>query len=76
MGGNSIYQTSDWFQLLKASSQLEISRLKLRLMLELKLVNETKLFQAQAKLQEIGRMLGGWYGQLIKNSPDKKSGEK
>ena len=46
--------------LIKASSQLEICRLKLRLMLELKLVNETKLFQTQAKLQEIGRMLGGW----------------
>jgi len=46
--------------LIKASSQLEISRLKLRLMLEFKLVNETKIFQLQAKLREIGRMLGGW----------------
>jgi hypothetical protein len=24
------------------------------------LANETKLFQLQAELQEIGRMLGGW----------------
>ena len=46
--------------LLKASSQLEIATLKLRLLLELALVNETKVFQAQAKLAEIGRMLGGW----------------
>lgn len=46
--------------LIKASSKLEISRLKIRLMLELKIVNETKLFQAQAQLDEIGRMLGGW----------------
>ncbi len=46
--------------LIKASSQLEISTLKLRLMLELKLVNETKIFQVQSKLAEIGRMLGGW----------------
>ncbi|MCC7197404.1 four helix bundle protein [Candidatus Peregrinibacteria bacterium] len=46
--------------LLKAIAKLEISTLKLRLLLELKLVNETKLFQLQAKLAEIGRMLGGW----------------
>lgn len=46
--------------LLKASSQLEIATLKLRLLLELALVNETKVFQIQAQLSEIGRMLGGW----------------
>ena len=46
--------------LLKASAQLEISTLKLRLFLELKLSNETKIFQTQSKLAEIGRMLGGW----------------
>lgn len=38
----------------------EVSRLKLRLFLELKLANETKILQTQAKLEEIGRMLGGW----------------
>lgn len=46
--------------ILKAVGKLEISTIKLRLLLELKLVNETKLFQTQAKLAEIGRMLGGW----------------
>ena len=46
--------------LIKASSQLEITTLKLRLILELALVNETKIFQAQSKLAETGRMLGGW----------------
>ncbi len=46
--------------LIQAGSQLEIVRLKLRAMLELKLVNATKIFQLQAKLEEIGRMLGGW----------------
>ncbi len=46
--------------ILKAVGKLEISAIKLRLLLELKLVNETKLFQTQAKLAEIGRMLGGW----------------
>ena len=46
--------------LIKASSQLEVTTLKLRLILELALANETKIFQLQAKLAEIGRMLGGW----------------
>jgi|SRR5579884_3869362 len=46
--------------LLKAQAQLDTLRLKFRLYLELKLANETKIFQAQADLQEIGRMLGGW----------------
>ena len=50
--------------LIKASSAHEIAILKLRLMLELEVVNETKIFQAQAKLEEIGRMLGGWLRSL------------
>lgn len=46
--------------LIKAMSKLEVTVLKLRLFLELKLSNETKIFQLQMKLAEIGRMLGGW----------------
>jgi len=46
--------------LLKAQAQLDTLRLKLRLYMELKLANETKVFQLQADLQEVGRMLGGW----------------
>lgn len=46
--------------LLKASSHLEVARLKLRLCLELKVANETSIFQAQNRIQEVGRMLGGW----------------
>ncbi|HUD07267.1 MAG TPA: four helix bundle protein [Candidatus Saccharimonadales bacterium] len=46
--------------LLKAQAQLEVLNLQLRLYLDLKLANETKLFQLLADLQEVGRMLGGW----------------
>ena len=46
--------------LIKASAKLEVSTLKLRLLLELRLINETKIFQLQTNLAEIGRMLGGW----------------
>lgn len=46
--------------LIKANSKLEVTNLKLRLLLELNLANETRLFQVQGKIAEIGRMLGGW----------------
>lgn len=46
--------------LIRAQAKLEQNTLKLRLILDLKLINETKIFQTQAKLAEIGRMLGGW----------------
>jgi hypothetical protein len=50
--------------LLKAQSHLEISTLKLRLFLELSIANETKIFQTQSKLAEVGGMLGGWIKSL------------
>jgi len=50
--------------LLKGSADLEIARLKLRLLLEFGLSNETQIFQVQGKLEEIGRMLGGWIKSL------------
>jgi uncharacterized protein YehS (DUF1456 family) len=46
--------------LIRATAQHEITVLKLRLILELKLANETNVLKLQAKLAEIGRMLGGW----------------
>jgi hypothetical protein len=46
--------------LLKASGTLEVLMLKLRLILELQLVNATQIFQLQSRAEEIGRMLGGW----------------
>jgi hypothetical protein len=50
--------------LIRAGAQQEIAMFKLRLILELKLVNETKIFQTQTKMTEIGRMLGGWLKSL------------
>jgi len=46
--------------LLRASAQHEICILQFRLMQELDAANDTKISQAQARLSEIGRMLGGW----------------
>lgn len=47
--------------LIKATALLEITQFHMRTVLDQKLANETTCFQLQAKLQEIGRMLGGWY---------------
>jgi len=46
--------------LIKASAHLETAVLKLRLMLELEIANETRIFQAQAIAADIGRQIGGW----------------
>ena len=46
--------------LIKAGANQETAMLKLRLYLELKLANETKIFQLQSVLEDIGRMGGGW----------------
>lgn len=53
--------------------------LKILLMVlwEIKSLDNKKYIALSEKLDEIGRMLGGWNGQLTKqNSPDAKSGEK
>lgn len=44
--------------LIKAVGKLEVTMLKLRLLFELKLANETKILQLQTKISEVGRMLG------------------
>lgn len=51
--------------LLRANTKLEIIRIKNRLYIELDLANQTRLFQASAMCNDIGRMLGGWIKSVI-----------
>jgi len=53
-------KTHKSLHLLKAQSELELLRFKLRLYLELGIANETRIMQLQSQIAEIGRMLGGW----------------
>lgn len=46
--------------LIKATASLEVLKMKLNLYIEFSLVNETRIFQLQSKIDEIGKMLGGW----------------
>ncbi|MBU0648582.1 four helix bundle protein [Patescibacteria group bacterium] len=57
----------------------KIDTLKIFLMMlwEVKSLDNKKYTDLSLKIDEIGRMLGGWHGQLLKqNSPDARSGEK
>jgi len=46
--------------LINADAAAELTALKLRAILELKLVNETNTLKIQAKLTEARRQIGGW----------------
>ena len=48
----------------KAGALEELCILHLRLCLDLKLTNETTIFQAQAVLQDVSRQTGGWLKSL------------
>lgn len=53
-------KTSKAKYLILSIAQIETLRFKLRLYLELGLVNETRVFQMQSTLQEIASMGTGW----------------
>lgn len=46
--------------LIQADAYAELTALKLRAILELKLANETNVLKIQARLSETRRMIGGW----------------
>ncbi len=46
--------------LIAAGAASELTALKLRAILELKLANETNVLKIQAKLSEARRQIGGW----------------
>lgn len=46
--------------LILSTAQIETLRFKLRLYMELGLINETRIFQMQNDLEEVARMAGGW----------------
>lgn len=55
----------------------ETLKILLMIIWESKSLDDKKYLELSEKINEIGRMLGGWNGSLIKqNSPDKKAGEK
>ena len=59
-----------------AIRKLDTLKIFLMILWETKSLNDKKYLALSVKIDEIGKMLGGWQGQLLKqNSPD-KMGEK
>lgn len=58
----------------QAIRKTDTIKIFLMILWETKSLNDKKYIYISLKVNEIGKMLGGWQGQLIKNSP--KLGEK
>ena len=55
----------------------DMLKIFLMILWENKSLDNKKYLELSVKLEEIGRMLGGWHGQILKqNSPNIKQGEK
>lgn len=59
-----------------AIRKLDTLKLLLLVLWETKSLDTKKYIALSTRVDEAGKMLGGWQGQLTKNSPDKKPGEK
>jgi hypothetical protein len=61
----------------QAIRKIDTLRILLMILWETKSIDNKKYIALSVPIDEIGRMLGGWHGQLLKqNSPNTKSGEK
>lgn len=60
-----------------AIRKVDTIKVFLMILWETKSLDDKKYLALSLRLDEIGRMLGGWSGQIVKqNSPDRQSGEK
>ncbi len=59
-----------------AIRKIDTLRILLMVLWETKSVDDKKYIALSVKIEEIGRMLGGWSGQLTKQNSPAKAGEK
>lgn len=64
-----------------AIKKTDLLKILLMILWETKSLDDKKYIALSLKIDEVGKMLGGWNGQLVKllekeNSPGKKPGEK
>ncbi len=61
----------------RASRKLDAAKVLLLILSETKSLDNKKFIAISTHLEEVGRMLGGWQGQIVKqNSPSHAPGEK
>jgi len=68
------HEKEPWVRL--AIRKLDTSKLLLQILWETKSLETKRYIILSEKLDEVGKMLGGWRGQLIKLDPAKMRGEK
>lgn len=56
--------------LLKASAKLDTLKILFRMACELKMLDNKKYLSLQVKIQDIGKMLGGWMKSLCEKRPN------
>jgi hypothetical protein len=59
----------------RASIKLDAAKFLLQIAWELKAIDNKKFVAVSAQLVEVGKMLGGWERQLIKETPPDAGGE-
>lgn len=59
-----------------AIRKIDTLRVLLMVLWETKSLDNKKYIALSAKIEEVGKMLGGWNGQLIKQNSPAKTGEK
>lgn len=60
-----------------AIRKIDTLKVLISVLWEIKSLDDKKYIALSEKIEEVGRMLGGWGGQLLKqNSPARKTGEK
>lgn len=68
-------EKSAWIKL--AIRKVDTLRVLLLVLWESKSIEDKKFIKLSEEIEKIGKMLGGWNGQIVKqNSPTKKVGEK
>ena len=60
----------------RAIQKLDTTKVFLLILWETKSLDDKKYINLSKPLEEIGKMLGGWNGQLIKQNSPAKAGEK
>ncbi|MEK7163129.1 MAG: four helix bundle protein [Patescibacteria group bacterium] len=56
--------------------KLDALKILLMILWETKSLDDEKYIALSVKLEEIGKNLGGWYGQIVKQNSPTKAGEK
>ncbi len=60
----------------RAVARVDTLKVFLQLLWEMKLMDTKQYAEISEKLADIGKMLGGWYGQVIKQNSPVGTGEK